>query len=160
MASNLRSSLEGLGSLRGGGGVLTRWRGRGTQTHLGSDRDRERESTVSACSNTVYRPTRALCPGSVRSSGTVQSSRRPACTALIGQGDLATQTLPPELQCTASQHGQKSEDRVGTLSTGSRIKECPQSGGGPIGEMRLFVSFPDALEYQSHRGASSVDLGP
>lgn len=113
MASNLGGSLEGLGSLRGGGGVLTRWRGRGTQTHLDSDRERdtcrERDSAVGACSNTVNRPTRALCPGSVRGSGigTVQARRRPACAAVIGQGNLATQTLPPELQCTTSQHGQR-----------------------------------------------------
>jgi hypothetical protein len=119
----LGGSLEGLGSLRGGGGVLTRWRGRGTQTHLGSDRERdtcsERDSTVGACSDTVYRPTRALCPGSVRGSGTVQSSR-PAHAAVIGQGDLATQTLPPELQCTASQHGQRSEDRIEALFNGQQ----------------------------------------
>lgn len=148
MASNLSSSLEGLGSLRGGGGVLTRWRGRGTLTHPGSDRD----STVSACSNAVHRPTGALCAGCVRSSGSVQSSCRPACTALIGQGDLAAQTLPPELQCTSSQHGQMSQNRVGALLTGSRMKECPQSGGGPTGRMSLFLSFPDSLEHQSHRG--------
>jgi hypothetical protein len=121
VTGNLRSSLGGLGSLRGGGGVLTRWRGRGTETHPGqrssgnsgssagsADRDRGSGSgtcTMGACAcscSNTSRSTKAPA-ANVRTSNSSSSapSRRPGyAAALIGHDDT-TQTLPPELRCSS-----------------------------------------------------------
>lgn len=43
--------------------------------------------------------------------------------------------------------GKGSEDRIEALFNGQQDK-----GMGPMGKMRLFLSFPDSLEYQPHGG--------